>query len=178
MSARHVRPSAKYPGRSWPPPAAHRPRKSRQWLLTPPVHQIPTYKLLLLKTMFIIATTSLRPTGVSAVTVGYVALYRVGYWCTCDTPVVFVFSPRKQPINFLTNIFRLWERCFSSDYQPGRPMKWEPRTPLSEGPRSPLEHRRLGAEMTGGVGEGRTWRADMGIKLSISLVKISSPPYK
>ena len=47
--------AAKYPGRSCPPPAAHRPRKSRQWLLTPPVHQIHTYKLLLLKPILIIA---------------------------------------------------------------------------------------------------------------------------
>ena len=57
--------------------------------------------------MFIIADyeSTAYATGVSAVTVGYVALYRVGYWCTCGTPVVFVFFPRKQPINFLTNIF-------------------------------------------------------------------------
>ena len=47
--------AAQYPGRSCPPPAAHRPRKSRQWLLTPPVHQIHTYKLLLLKPILIIA---------------------------------------------------------------------------------------------------------------------------
>ena len=147
----HVRPfpcppSAKYPGRSWPPPAAHRPRKSRQWLVTPPGPSASNTYLQItvtLKQCSLLLTTSLRPTGVSAVTVGYVALYRVGYWCMCGTPVVFVFFPRKQPINFLTNIFPLWERCFSSDYQPGRPMKWEPRTPLSEGPRSPLEHRRL-----------------------------------
>ena len=167
MSARHVRPSAKYPGRSWPPPAAHRPRKSRQWLLTPPVHQIHTYKLLLLKTMFIIADYESTAYGcicshrrLCSVVSGRLLVWRQ---CTCGTPVVFVFFPRKQPINFLTNIFRLWERCFSSDYQPGRPGKWELHTPLSEGPRSSIGGcLGLGAEMTGGVGEGRTWRADMG----------------
>ena len=111
--------------------------------------EIHTSKLLLLKTMFIIA--DYESTAVSAVTV---ALYRVGYWCTCGTPVVFVFFPLKQPINFLTNIFRLWERCFSSDYHPHEvrgtyPVKWG----------SPLEHiipgvlnRRLGTEMS-----GRSW---------------------
>ena len=162
----HVRPFPCPPVMSAPrlstPPAAHRPRKSRQWLLTPPVHQIHTYKLLLLKTMFIIADYESTAYGcICSHRRLRIALYRVGYWCTCGTPVVFIFFPRKQPINFLTNIFRLWERCFSSDYQPGRPMKWEPRTPLSEGPRSPLEHRRL-PRARGGVGEGRTWRADMG----------------
>ena len=40
-------------------------------------------------------------------------------------------------------------------------MKWEPRThPVQWGPRSPLEHG--GADMTGGVAEGPTWRAHMG----------------
>ena len=99
-------------------------------------------------------------TGVSAVTVGYIALYRVGYWCTgtCGTPVVFVFFPRKQPSfqqSASLGLVISWQ--ISSDYGSGafpptiNPMKWEPRTPLSEGP-----------DMTGGVGEGRTWRADMG----------------
>ena len=44
---------------------------------------------------------------------------------------------------------------------PASAMKWEPRThPVQWGPRSPLEHG--GADMTGGVAEGPTWRAHMG----------------